>query len=202
MNNVTVSTKRNRTYQRKFDWDEARRLREEGLSWSVIARELGVSSAAVQRVCDPKRREQMAEATARYMKSASCVDCGKSCTPVAFHKNKGNTEPRCNRCANLFYLATSYRDGEQRCSECRQWKPLWDYPRRKTRIMGRHKICTPCGTKMKRDWRARNLERSREYDREYKRKWRAQKKTDAPRITRPREAPIGPTAMNDSESIG
>jgi hypothetical protein len=31
---------------------------------------------------------------------------------------------------------------------------------------------------------------------------REYEKTDASRVTRPREAPIGPTAMNDSESIG
>ena len=53
MSLVTVSEKRNRVYQRKFDHDLARQMREEGATYVAIARELGVTSMAVARVCSP-----------------------------------------------------------------------------------------------------------------------------------------------------
>ncbi len=41
---------------RRFDWDEARQLRASGLSYSAIAKRLGVSSQSVRLACDDTAR--------------------------------------------------------------------------------------------------------------------------------------------------
>lgn len=47
---VTHSEKRNRTYQRKFDHEEAVRLRKEGATYTELAERYGVTPMTVRRV--------------------------------------------------------------------------------------------------------------------------------------------------------
>lgn len=58
---VTVSKKRNRVYYRKFDHDEARRLRAEDpkhWSYSELARHFDVSKTAIRFLFFEKEREK------------------------------------------------------------------------------------------------------------------------------------------------
>jgi transposase-like protein len=50
MNNVTVSARRNRVYERKFNHEEAVRRHDAGASYSTLAREYGVTPMTVRRV--------------------------------------------------------------------------------------------------------------------------------------------------------
>lgn len=43
----------------RFDHDEARRLREQGLGWKQIANQLGVTPVSIRRVCNPELAERM-----------------------------------------------------------------------------------------------------------------------------------------------
>lgn len=160
-------------HKHRFDWEEAKRLRLEGLSWSRIGKRLGVSATAVQRVCDSKTYEQMMQAAAKWQQGGICPDCGKQTTLRA-----GGVALRCTPCASKL-RATSVRETTLHCSSCGKWKPdaafAFNRAGRKVR-RGRHNNCRPCNTIIRRDYRKRNRERERAYDRQYRRKRRAQKK--------------------------
>lgn len=51
---------------------------------------------------------------------------------------------------------------------CKQWKPRSEFPRG-TKADGLHGECRSCQTEIKREWREKNRERERAYDRERKR---------------------------------
>lgn len=155
-----------RVYPRKFDWDEARRRNAKGESYLTLAREYGVTDTAVRRVCDSRVRERMEEANYRYQKSGVCRDCGKQGVSPYYG--------RCMKCAHLA-AATSVRPDSLECISCREWKPDEAFTKATSQIArrGRHKQCSSCQTAAKRDWRKRNREKARAYDREYRRQRRA-----------------------------
>jgi hypothetical protein len=138
-----------RVYERKFDWDEAARLRERGMPVRVIAAKFGVSAAAVYLALDPALRARDHVRTAQWQRSGTCPECGSPCT-------RGY---RCRGCANRAQ-ATSVRPAALHCVTCGEWKPDEAFPRdaAKTNVVrrGRHRQCRPCNTEEKRRYRERN----------------------------------------------
>ncbi len=133
---------------RKFDWDEAARLRELGLSYAEIGRRLGVSDTAVYYVLNPEARAQVSARDAEWRRAGTCPDCGGPATRLG-----GGRQNRCRACADR--ARTLIRDGERRCSTCKQWLPLALFARSSWRKHGYHGQCRACNTEAKRVWRAR-----------------------------------------------
>lgn len=148
----------------RFDHIRAKALRVRGFSYGRIAAELGVSSAAVRRVCDPQVAARMDAASRRWLQSGVCPSCGGP-------KTRLDRVTRCRTCAARV-RATTVRDHELRCQTCHEWKPDDGFPRSRNNgaRRGRHKQCTACQTKARTEWRHRNAERQRAYDRQRKRR--------------------------------
>lgn len=146
MSLTTVSTKRNRIYQRKFDHDEARIRHAAGESLSALAREYGVTQAAVKRIVDAEHRAAMDSRIQRWMMGGVCRDCGK--------QGVSRQKARCKKCASQA-AATSVRPGELWCSRCQQWLPDESFPHGdKTKARrGRHQYCRQCNTAARRQYR-------------------------------------------------
>lgn len=158
-----------RVYVRKFDWDEARRRHAAGEPLKWIARDIGVSVAAVWRVVDERHRARMnARASAfQVIGTGTCVDCGGGCTRYRV---------RCPRCAAIA-RATTVRETELQCTRCREWKSDDAFPHNRAGSRarrGRHDACRSCQTTIKREYRRKHREKANAYDREYKRRRRAQ----------------------------
>jgi hypothetical protein len=51
------------------------------------------------------------------------------------------------------------RDGEKKCSKCRRWGPLEDFPPNPNLSSGLSSWCRECHRNSVRDWRRRNRER-------------------------------------------
>lgn len=145
-----------RVYERKFDWDEARRLCAEGLSYDQIGARLGVSGTAVYRVVVPGIRERMNAASVAWTRGGTCPDCGK----IGVSRTRLDKSRRCVDCAHK-KMVTSVRDGELLCFGCREWKPDHDFPRnrgKRARVRrDRHNFCRGCQAPM----RQRSRERAR-----------------------------------------
>lgn len=155
-------------HNRKFDWDIAKRLRDEGMTYNDIAKQLGVTKmAVVYAVDDDLRRKQRAyhsewqKASKRWV--GTCIDCGD---PATRTRGYGSRHGRCRACAAKT-LTTTVREDTLRCSCCGLWLPDEEFhnqAQRKHR-RGRHGICRPCSAVMKRDWRQANPDLSRAYER-------------------------------------
>lgn len=140
-----------RVYVRKFDHDAARARHAAGESYLTIARDLGVSDAAVRRVCDPAVRARMQEATDRYQHSGVCRDCGK--------KGVSPYYGRCRECASLA-SATTVRPDSLHCVTCDEWKPDDAFAKGVTAARRyRHQQCRVCATGEKARWRERHPEK-------------------------------------------
>jgi hypothetical protein len=146
-----------RVYVRKFDWDEARRLRAEGWSYQAIAERLGVSASAVWQVLTGARRkaeyrERNREALRRlYRGKGSCADCGG---PIWLHTARKH--PRCTDCAAKRKTVT-VRPDTLRCFSCGEWKPdaLFPYSRSHRSRRGHHGACRACQAKVRQAHRER-----------------------------------------------
>lgn len=127
---------------RRFDWEEARRLRSLGWSYQRIADRLGVSSPSVRLACDERARARMAAARARWRRSGRCPRCWAPATRYA-----GGVSALCRGCWAR-RQATSVRDNELRCVDCGEWKPDREFAlnRAAPARRGRHPVCRPCGT--------------------------------------------------------
>jgi hypothetical protein len=140
-----------RVYTRKFDWDEAQRLHDGGLSYAAIAERFGVSHGAVYFALNEVARKLMAARNSKWQRDGVCVVCGASCS-----RNASRKITRCATCANKL-RATSVRDDELLCLGCRKWKPYDSFPMGGNRSRaGRHQQCRVCLTEQKRAWRERN----------------------------------------------
>ena len=137
---------------RRFDHDEARRLYRSGkVSKGWLAQKFGVSFAAIDRVVNPARANQMAARNALAQRSI-CATCG---APCSFNRYRRDV-PRCLACWNK-EQTTSVREDALWCSTCQEWK--WDtafpWDQRRPGRRGRHEQCTECGTKARRAYRER-----------------------------------------------
>lgn len=158
-----------RIYPRKFDWEDARRRYEHGHTFTEIAQDFGVTWAAINRIISPGAYERYANASRAWQLTGTCDICGASATRRA----KG-LPTRCRDCSAKS-LATSVRDTTLWCATCKQWKPDDQFSRSNSVSKlrrGRHRQCAACNTIKKRDWRNRNQEKQRAYDRAYKAKRR------------------------------
>lgn len=156
-----------RVYERKFDWDEARRLRAQGLSYGEIGRRLGVSATAIQRVCDAAYHARDRARLAAQARRGICVDCGAP----ASH-NYSRPVARCKPCADA--RRPKVKDGQAYCPTCKTWKPLSDFsPSKQKTNRGVHGECKSCQAARRQAWREANRERQRAYDRERRRRQRA-----------------------------
>lgn len=142
-----------RVYERRFDYDEAKRLREEGLTYQQIASRFGVTDSAVYWAVNDGAREAMIARHGEWQRGGTCVDCGSPCS-----RNRSRRHERCHACASLA-RATSVRPNELRCRTCHEWKPDEGFPggeRPNGARRGRHGQCRSCLTEAKRAWRERN----------------------------------------------
>lgn len=113
---------------RRFDWDEARRLRRETwMTYAELGAHFGVSGSAVRLACDERARQKQAEATRRYQ-TGSCIDCGGRAGINRSNIRRGRDHGRCKPCS-IIAATTSAREGELRCWECREWKPDEEFSR-------------------------------------------------------------------------
>lgn len=143
-----------RVYARKFDWDEAIRLRSEGHSTKAIAERLGVTWNAVHRVVTPGVMEAEAVTQAAVAARGRCDDCGGPMNGLS--RYRGST--RCKTCAAIA-RATSVRPDSLQCVMCREWKPDDQFPRNRAESLarrGRHSTCRACATIARREYRNRN----------------------------------------------
>lgn len=161
-----------RVYERSFDWDEARRLYETGVSRPEIATRMGVSYNMIHRITAPGALERQAAYHREWQKTGVCADCGAQTNRAG----QVNGSTRCVPCSALA-RATTVRPTELQCSTCREWKPDEDFPHNRADSMsrrGRHGQCRVCQTIARRDHRRRNREAANLYDRDYKRRRRAE----------------------------
>ena len=143
-----------RVYERRFDWDEARRLHAEGTPIAEIARAMGVTDAAIRRVVVEGYAERDYERRSEWLRSGVCPNCGGPST-----RRSKNESLFCRAC-NAKRMATTVREDELWCASCKQWKPDRAFPRSRSEShrRGRHGQCTPCQTRAKRDYRRRHPE--------------------------------------------
>ena len=184
MSMVTVSRKRARVYRRKFDHDEALRLRSEGHACGKIAAMLGVSEQAIRRVVVPGERERM-EAQYRRTYAGTCETCGGPCLSIR-HAGKRDHNPDgrelCQRCRSDEKIErirfdsdgalTEVRCSSEDCANGERWQPPENFGRgpshRRFREGGISNHCRACQTAKRRDYRRRNRARERAYDRAYR----------------------------------
>lgn len=143
-----------RVYVRKFDWDEARRLRAEGLTLQAIAERFGVSPTAITFAVVPGAYAAARGRRAEYQRNGgNCVDCG-----TRLSHNYSRPVRRCKPCASLAQ-ATTATDTELRCYSCHEWKPDNDYPYSRSAYRnrrGRHGTCRACHTLRRQAYRERH----------------------------------------------
>jgi DNA-directed RNA polymerase subunit RPC12/RpoP len=108
-------------YTRRFDGDEAQRLRAAGHSLKAIAHQLRVTPAAIANATDPDLRARQQARSRRWATGgASCATCG---APV--YRRTLDRPYRCLACAAR--AAAKVREGEAWCPDCRDWRPLGDF---------------------------------------------------------------------------
>lgn len=163
---IEGKTYKGRVYKRKFDHDEARFLHSRGASLRDLAEKYGVSQARINQVVNPEVGRRAEERSSAYR--WACPECGAP--------TQGKRK-RCRPCANKL-RATSVRAEELQCFRCQQWKPDESYPsnRQEPVRRGRHGLCRVCQTEVKREYRKRNPEKTRAYEREYRRRKRLAQK--------------------------
>lgn len=142
--------------RRKFDHEEARRLRRNGLTYPQIARRLGVSSSAVRQVVNNYyRSEEAKRRRAEWARQNLRAPCVGGCGRLVWTVNDGRSGlcPRCSADART----TTVRPTTLLCGRCREWKPDDDFSRDKSSPArrGRCSECRSCQTAGRRERRAR-----------------------------------------------
>lgn len=143
---------------RKFDHDEARRLRAEGQTYAALAERFGVTTNAIYIVCNPAGRAAAYAASRRYHEHV-CAYCGEKCSWNRF-ANLHHDVPRCHRCFAL-QQGSSAKPDVLHCWACKQWKPDDDFPMtggpaNQIARRGRHRQCRSCNTKARQAYRQRH----------------------------------------------
>ena len=152
--NVTVSQVRNRVYQRKFDWDQAKRMRDSGMTIADIAAALGVSYGGVRRVVDPHYRAMLDVSAAEYQRTHWRRKRMDQCKCGAEKTKSANMCAACHRDKFDVDVGPS---GTLRCHLCDRFLPTEVFPtdNRKPLRGFRRTICRSC------DSRRRKLNRER-----------------------------------------
>lgn len=102
---------------RKFDWDEARRLRDQGWSLKAIAETFGVSIKAVHLATNDDALKRSRAYSAKRQRSGVCAACGGQCTIGTANRpgRRGTGERLCIACRSIEHSArmrARYAGGE------------------------------------------------------------------------------------------
>lgn len=157
-----------RVYTRKFDWDEARRLRGEGWTHQRIADRFGVSRTAIHFVLNEKARLAANRRAKEWQMGGSCEECGGRCIrPSHLSRSEHAAADRRMLCRTCRGRAS--RTGVEvingviqiRCGSCRIYKPVDDYgPRTARRLVEgkavRKRTCRSCEALKRQDYRERH----------------------------------------------
>ncbi|MDQ3024024.1 MAG: hypothetical protein M3R04_06545 [bacterium] len=129
-----------RIYPRKFDWDEAAKLRALGFSFVEIARRFGVSVSAVAQATNPELRARVRRRSEAHQKSGTCIECGG---PSSRNYSKGPY--RCFACAAK--AKTKVKGGTAYCPVCTTWKSIDEFtPSLQRKARGVRPYCRACET--------------------------------------------------------
>jgi hypothetical protein len=132
---------------RRFDWDEARRLRSDGWTYQKLADHFGVTLNAVWFACNDEARHRATARTQAWQRAGVCPDCGDPAT-----RHGGGIQSRCVKCA--LTRLTYVRDGRAHCPTCEQWKPLAEFtPCPSKPYRGVRTECRACETTRRREYR-------------------------------------------------
>jgi hypothetical protein len=132
---------------RKFDHDEARKLRAEGWTYRQLAAKYSVTPGAIRFACDDAARAKSAAYGAEWQRQGTCPDCGAAAT-----RHSLTWQLRCMDCAAR--ARTKAQDGEAYCSCCDTWKPLDEFtPSSKRKARGVRNECRACETARRRKYR-------------------------------------------------
>lgn len=155
MSLVTVSTKRNRVYQRAFDHEQARALRDsdpEKWTYAELGRHFGVSPLAVRRVLVPEVSDRMASKAAEFLRN-SREPCLGGCGALVWTHRQGYSG-YCPACYGVVRTAHAVRDDELRCTRCGEWKPDDEFGRGPVVSRRNHRPhCRACETTARREHR-------------------------------------------------
>lgn len=143
---------------RRYDHDEAYARWLAGETFKEIAASYGVNQNAIRQLAklrDPEQHEELKRYHRKYQRRQLYKPCVRGCGRMAWH-NYGRAGV-CRRC-RADEAATSVRDDELRCGECREWKPDEAFPLRTRGVArrGRHSVCRSCQTAVKARSRARH----------------------------------------------
>lgn len=149
--------KNGRTYERRFDHDEARRLRDEGWTYGALGKRYGVDASAVwQAVNDYNRWPEVVERHNQWMRDNNRELCKGGCGRLVWtlHRDRSGMCPECSGKAR----SVTARPGELRCSHCKKWKPDDRFPlarQRRGARRGRHSTCRACQAEVRQATRER-----------------------------------------------
>lgn len=153
---------------RRFDYDEAKRLRADGLTYTQIAERFGVSDSAIYLAVNESARKRSIEAAKRWQKGGVCEDCGGPCIR-ATHKSR-----ILHGAPDGLVLCTTCRGRRKRtgvrvengiilvrCGSCRAEKPLGEYgPRVANQLVAgespRKRTCRSCEARKRQAYRERH----------------------------------------------
>lgn len=137
---------------RKFDWDEARRLRAQGMTYAAIAAQLGVTSTAVALACDDRARAMAWARSAEYQRQHGNPFMYDTC---ACGGRKHTRAKRCRACWEADHRKQIDEHGNLWCHHCKRYLAprsfSADFRLMETR-KGRRRVCTECDTKMRREY--------------------------------------------------
>jgi hypothetical protein len=163
-----------RVYERKFDHDEARKLRAEGWSYRELAARFGVSDSAILRVCNPQSRAKMEAHSAAWSRRQR-QPCRGGCGRLVWHHGRRIRSGYCPSCLGKLKTRT-VRPDTLLCTHCGEWKLDEEFPFGRTANKSRrdrHSFCRGCQAEVRREHRQRNREADNAYQRAYKRRKRA-----------------------------
>lgn len=158
----TRSRLRNRVYPRKFDHDEAKRLRAENPSlwtYQALADHFGVSDSAIIRVVNPEQAARMYKHTLEAARRKR-VPCKGGCGRLVWMTTPDRTG-LCQKCLAIEHASVNVRETELRCTRCGEWKPDSEFSKASRAAYARRGLrnnCRACQTEVRREFRARKPE--------------------------------------------
>lgn len=160
MSLITVTPKRKRVYQRKFDHEQALELLDAGGSVQAVAEKFGVSTSRIYQIrhrrADPGWWERDADRRRKWTRENQRAPCAGGCGTMVWMAQEGRSG-FCPSCVRTVGYVT---DDELMCHGCREWKPDEEfgyspsYPRGRRHRASR---CLKCLREKRRERRRRGL---------------------------------------------
>jgi hypothetical protein len=158
---VHEHTKRG-TYVRRFDHDEARRRRDAGESGAALAREYGVTPAAIYQATHDAQQKAHMTAYGAAWRTTTCEDCGGPAMKLTGSKAHSSKDGAivCLKCRSVRRRKTlrfsngvlvAVRCSSRDCATGERWQTPDNFSRgtrfKDVRPGGIHKTCRACQTK-------------------------------------------------------